>query len=462
MSVCQGQTTPLTDATPGGTWHSSNTLVATVGISGLVSATATGVVAATATISYTVGGVPTTVVVTVNPNPSGIGGSSSICSGASITLSDFTTGGAWTGSGGVTLTPGSSATVTSFTSTTVGTSTVTYTLTTGCYQTYVVTVKAAPTPILGNLSICGVGAKTFLSDLTTATSWTSSSTSTAIVSASGVVLGEAPGTTTIIFTAPNTCTTTAIVTVNALVTIPAIGGPTNVGHGLTITLTDATSGGAWTSSNPALGSVDATGDVTGVGTSGPVTITYSVPYGSGCVAIATKSITVHTPAPPAHGTTIGGTITMVAGTVVNLDDDATVGIWSSSNINVATVEGGMLTAIAPGAANITHIVTNNDGTSSASVTPVVVSSMQMDVSVVPNPNTGTFTVKGIMGTKQDAEVTLEVTDVLGQVIYNSKVTAEGGKVNETISLSGTLANGMYMMNVHTATEHKVFHFVVER
>ncbi len=461
-SVCQGSTTALTDATPGGTWHSSNTLVATVGTSGIVTAAATGTVSATATISYTVGGVPVMVVVTVNPNPSGIVGSTSLCAGTTITLSDLVAGGAWTASSDVTLTPGSAATVTGFSSATVGTSTVTYALTTGCAKTLSVTVKALPTPILGNLSICGVGNGTSLSDMTTATSWASSAVGTATVNAAGHVYGVSPGTATIIFTASNTCTTTATVTVYAAVTVATISGTSSVGHGLTITLSDATGGGTWSSSNAALGSVDASGDVTGVGTSGTVTISYSVSYGGGCMATATKPITVHTPAPPAHGTTVGGTIMMVAGTAVSLDDEAAGGIWSSSNTNVVTVDGGLLTAIAPGAANITHTVTNGNGEVSTSVTPVVVNSMPMDVRVVPNPNNGAFTVKGMMGTTQDVEVTLEVTDVLGQVIYNNKVIAQDGKINEAISLSGTLANGMYMMNVHTATEQKVFHFVIEK
>ena len=462
LNICQGQTSALTDADPGGTWHSSNTLVATVGTSGIVTATATGAVAATATISYTIGGVPVSVVVTVNPNPSGIGGSSSVCYGASITLSDFTAGGTWTTTAGVTLTPGSSATVTGVTGAALGTSTVTYALATGCARTWPVTVKALPSSILGTTTVCGVTGVTFLSDPTSGGTWAVTPVGTATITASGRVYGVSVGTATVTYTGTNTCYTTTVVTVIAAVTVPTISGSSSVGHGLTITLSDATTGGTWTSNNPLLGSVDASGDVTGVGTSGTVTITYTVPYGAGCTAFATKPITVHTPAPPAHGTTVGGTITMAAGTVVSLDDDITSGIWSSSNTSVVTVDGGLLTAVAPGAANITHIVTNSDGSSSTSVTPVVVSSVPMDVSVVPNPNNGTFNVKGIMSTTQDVEVTLEVTDVLGQVIYNNTVTAEGGRVNETISLSGTLANGMYMVNVHTATEQKVCHFVVGR
>jgi hypothetical protein len=452
-------TTALTDATPYGTWHSSNVLIATVGTSGLVTASATS--SGTVTISYTVSGVPTMVVVTVNPDPSAIGGSSSVCYGSSITLSDFTTGGAWTSSAGVSVTTGTI--VSTVTGVAIGTSTVTYSLPTGCYETYAVTVKALPSSILGNLSVCGVGAVTFLSDVTAGTSWAISPVGTATVSPSGRVYGVAAGTATVTYNASNSCIATAVVTVNTLVTLPAISGATNVGHGLTITLSDAVPGGVWSSSNPALGSVDAIGDVTGVGTSGVVTISYSLAYGSGCTATATKPITVHTPAPHGHGGTIvGGTITVNVGAAVSIDDETPGGVWTSSNTNVVSIDGGLIIGIGPGAANITHSVTNEDGEITTSVTPVLVIELPVDVRLIPNPNNGTFTVEGTIGTTQDVELTLEATDVLGQVIYNDKVTAMGGRISERISLNNTLVNGMYMLSIKAVAGSKVFHFVVKK
>ena len=123
---------------------------------------------------------------------------------------------------------------------------------------------------------------------------------------------------------------------------------------------------------------------------------------------------------------------------------------------------GAVTGVTPGMANITHTVTSADGDVSTTVTPVIVSELPVDVRVVPNPNNGTFTIKGTLGTLQDEEVSLEVTDVLGQVIYSHKVTAQGGRINEAISLSGTLANGMYMLHMHTGSADKTFHFAVEK
>jgi hypothetical protein len=52
--------------------------------------------------------------------------------------------------------------------------------------------------------------------------------------------------------------------------------------------------------------------------------------------------------------------------------------------------------------------------------------------------------------------------MLGQVVYRNNVTAHNGNINELISLSNTLANGMYMLNLNSGNEHKVFHFVIEQ
>ncbi len=67
-----------------------------------------------------------------------------------------------------------------------------------------------------------------------------------------------------------------------------------------------------------------------------------------------------------------------------------------------------------------------------------------------------------MATTQDATVTIEVTDMLGQVIYKKDVQTKSGSLDEQITLNSTLANGMYMLNLHTGDEHQVFHFVIEQ
>jgi hypothetical protein len=82
--------------------------------------------------------------------------------------------------------------------------------------------------------------------------------------------------------------------------------------------------------------------------------------------------------------------------------------------------------------------------------------------VLPNPNSGSFTVKGGLGTGTDEEVTIEITDMLGQSVYTEKIMAQNGKVNERIILGQTIANGMYLLNVRTGEGNNVFHIVVEQ
>ncbi len=82
--------------------------------------------------------------------------------------------------------------------------------------------------------------------------------------------------------------------------------------------------------------------------------------------------------------------------------------------------------------------------------------------LIPNPNKGEFSVSGTLGSAIDDDVTMEITDMLGQVIYKNKVTVHNGTLDEKIKLSNTLSNGMYILNLRSGNGNKVFHFVVEQ
>ena len=80
--------------------------------------------------------------------------------------------------------------------------------------------------------------------------------------------------------------------------------------------------------------------------------------------------------------------------------------------------------------------------------------------LVPNPNNGSFTVKGTLGTTVDQEATIEITNMLGQNVYSGKVTALGGNIDQHIQLGGNLPNGMYLLNLRAGADNMVFHFVI--
>jgi hypothetical protein len=84
------------------------------------------------------------------------------------------------------------------------------------------------------------------------------------------------------------------------------------------------------------------------------------------------------------------------------------------------------------------------------------------ISIVPNPNKGAFTIKGSLGTTNDEDVSLEMTDLLGQVVYKARITARDGALNERILPGKDLANGTYLLTLRSGVLSKVFHIVIER
>jgi len=457
LFLCEGTTTTLSDASAGGTWSMSSSIASVAGSTGAVTASAS--LTGTATVSYTSGSCSATAVLTVNAKPAPIQGATSECAGVTITLSDATAGGTWSGAGDATVS-GTGTAGTLIAGGVTGAATVTYTIGTGCMATMANTVYTVQ-PIMGNFNLC-VGLVTDLSDASPAYSWTSSNTAIAIASGPDIS-GEGAGVATITFksSSAGNCITTQTVTVNALPVVAPINGPATISHaGGPVSISDATAGGVWTSSNTSVivlaGSTGNPIAATAQTTTGSSVITYAVTI-SGCTAKVTKTFGATAASHPA------GTATVLAGSAVSLADDAAGGAWSSSDIGIATVDGsGLVTGVTPGNVMITHKITADDGGVGTSVTEVTVSAIPVVINVLPNPNKGTFGVKGTLGGVADETVTLEVTDLLGQVIYRNKVTAYGGRLDETIMLSNALANGMYILNVQSGTEKKTLHFVIEQ
>ncbi|MCW3122713.1 MAG: hypothetical protein JWQ38_2205, partial [Flavipsychrobacter sp.] len=89
-----------------------------------------------------------------------------------------------------------------------------------------------------------------------------------------------------------------------------------------------------------------------------------------------------------------------------------------------------------------------------------ITSADAAIRVLPNPSKGIFTVTGSTGVSVDESVSLEMTNILGQVIYRGTTVAKDGTINEQVQLNG-VANGTYLLNVRTAAMHKVFHIIIE-
>ena len=340
-SVCSGHTITLTDTNPGGAWSSSNTAVVTVGGG---TGIASGIAPGTAGITYTLtGGCNTSVTVTVNLSPAAITGPSSVCSGSSVTLSETTTGGAWSSSNAaIASTTGSDI----ITGVSAGMASIIYTLPAGCTASYPFTVNPVPAPIAGTELVC-LGYSVTLVDGVSGGTWTSSATPVATIGASsGTITGVTAGSATVTYTLPAGCYLTVPVTVSS--SLPLIGGPDVICLGNTATLTNTTPLGTWTSSNPSLVSINpSTGLIAGL-SPGPVTITYAL---GACQA--TLSVTAD-PAPPP----VTGGPNVCLGASVTLSDLSPAGTWSSSNPSVAVIGSvtGIVTGISAGSATITYIL----------------------------------------------------------------------------------------------------------
>lgn len=69
-----------------------------------------------------------------------------------------------------------------------------------------------------------------------------------------------------------------------------------------------------------------------------------------------------------------------------------------------------------------------------------------NLTVFPNPNSGDFNVQMILGSNVD-QVSLEVLNVLGQVIYSSIPSVQNGIFSETVDLGASASSGIYFVRI---------------
>ncbi|NDC42746.1 MAG: hypothetical protein EBZ77_14560, partial [Chitinophagia bacterium] len=210
--------------------------------------------------------------------------------------------------------------------------------------------------IVSPRTIC-LGGTVAFTDTFSGGTWTSYNPTIASVSTTGVVTGLDTGFATISYSATIACglsIDTQMIRVIAGSTVSAgtISGTSVICTGTTTILSDTASGGAWSSNATGIASVSATGVVYGV-SPGTAIIRYMV-AGTCNTDTATFNITI-TSTPTAG--TISGPSTVCAGSSIALTDSVTGGIWTSSNVAVASVSAtGAVTGITSGVATISYTV----------------------------------------------------------------------------------------------------------
>jgi uncharacterized protein YjdB len=362
-AVCQGSALTLTDAAAGGVWSSSNTTIATVS-GGMVTGVSAGSAIITCAVANLCGTAVSTRAITVSPLPDAgtIIGPATECQGASIALADGIAGGIWSSSNPAIATVAAGL----VTGVSAGSATVTYAVTNGC-GTAITTIPFLVNPIpvsgaiAGPATVCQ-GAVDTLTGTVPGGAWGSGNTLVASVSA-GVVTGVSAGSAIITYAVSNGCgsaTDSLVISVGPQPVAGAITGVRNVCKGLMTNLSDAASGGLWSSSNTTIATI-AAGLVTGV-SAGSAIITYAVTNSCG-TASDTAIITVISS--PVVGP-VTGVMQVCVGSSTTLTDTVSGGVWGTIGAVNATVSNGIVTGISPGTTTITYAVINSCGTALAS------------------------------------------------------------------------------------------------
>ena len=391
-NFCTGSLYTLIDSVSGGVWSSSDTTIAKVSSTGVVTPVATGSTSIFYTLTACGSNVDATATVNVGVTPAGatLTGSSVICPSSNVTLTPSITGGVWSASN-------SSATVSAGVVSygAPGMDTISYAVNSGFCSTIstfnVVSAPFAGSIVGSNLSCLSNATSTTLSDAVPGGTWISASPSIATIDATtGVMTAVSYGNVIISYMVPFTsCGDTAYATKSVGVRSsppmpsPIIASTATVCQGGTITISDTTAGGTWGRSSTVLASVSTYGSdsavVSGI-LGGTVSISYSL-TANGCVSARILTLTV---APyPVVAAVTGSANACVSASMDTLFDATGGGTWTSGNTALATIDpvSGVITGVDSGTLTMSYAVTNSCGTTTVSKI----------VTVNPAPNPGFIT-----------------------------------------------------------------------
>ena len=383
LTFCQGGSVTLTAS--GGTsyaWSNSTvtTPARTITTSGTYTVTATNANGCFATSA------PVVVNVLALPNAAIASTGSNICLGSTTTL---------TASGGVSYAWSNGAQTASTTVNNSNTYTVTVTGANGCTATAsnVVTVNANPAVVVtasapltfcqgGSVTLNATGAATYI--------WSNGTLgSSNVITQSGTYYAQGTN-------AAGCTSNSAVITVTVLPTpvVAALTGSNTVCEASTITLSSATPGGVWSTSNSFIATVNNAGVITGMN-AGTAVITYTLSNGA-CNASVSASVTVlNSPATPVI--TAGGPTTVCPNETVQLfSSNAPNYQWNSGpqTNNILVTQSGSYTVTVVGSNGCAVTSLPMTVTIGDDVAPIIVAPINVNV----NPNLGCTAVGVALGT----------------------------------------------------------------
>ncbi len=349
--ICEGETTTLRP-TSGGTWASSNTSIATVSNSGVV----TGINAGLATFVFTSANSDcssnATAPITINPTPViSFDDEPDICVGSTTNVSSSETG-TWSSSDIAIATVTEAGLVTGISS---GIAYLTFTPEDGtCSATFPNPVTIYDRPdieIVGPSTVCIY--ETTQLNPTAGGTWSSSNTSVATITNTGVVTALTPGTVNFIFTETgSSCVSEASDDVTVLGTpIININGSSSICVNETTSVNATADGvtleGTWVSSNTNVATITNEGLITGI-SQGIARFTFTSV--DNCSSSQSSPIII-------YGIP---TINIIGSSILCVGDQGAMlpnsgGTWTSDDNTVATIDNfGIITTLAPGTVRFTY------------------------------------------------------------------------------------------------------------
>jgi len=372
-----------------------------------------------------------------------VSGTSPLCIGGTTLYSTTgDAGGTWSSSntGVATVNPTTGAVI----AVGAGTTNIIYTVN-GCSgpatanQPLTVDPSANAGTVSGAANVCIGATSNYTSNGDAGGAWSSSNTAAATINATtGELTAIAAGTTTLTYTVSVGCgapvTSNLSVTVNAAANAGTVSGTANVCIGATSNYTsNGDAGGAWSSSNTAAATINATtGELTAIA-AGTTTLTYTV--SAGCGAPVTSNLSVTVGAAVSAGNVTGTSTLCVGNTAVFTSNGTSGGAWSSSNTAAATVNAttGEVNAIAAGSADINYVISGCNGTQTATLT-VTVNSLSGSLAGTPGGGQECRTLTmGVSGTTfTDASCKTIAT------IIPSGLAPVSGSVNSCVTIDATV------------------------
>lgn len=341
-----------------------------------------------------------------------------VCVGATTTLAHSSGTGTWSSSNGSIAVVGPTSGI--VTGVSPGTATISFINPLGCYATMLVTVLAMPDPIVGPLSVCMTNTVTLSNSMPGGT-WSSSTTSVAVVGAgTGIVSGVSPGTSVISYSTSPGCTATAIVTVHPNPSIASVSQTSPSGCGAadgTITLYGLTPGATYT--------------VTYTAGTTPITVTINANV-SGQVVITGLTAGLYS---SISVTSAAGCIGILHGTMILTDIGAPPAPTITTNAPIC--DGQTLVMSATSTPGSTFSWSGPGGFTSVLPNPVI--------SPANLGNAGTYTVtatfNGCVSLPATINIVINPVPVITNIQFTNPVTCGGSE--GTITLEGLIPGITY-------------------